>query len=181
VENALRELRNSADHAELKSLDAVIPLTQKTIEEVRRIVEDLRPSILDDLGILATINWFCREFQIVYSGIRIEREIKIQEIDIPSALKTVIYRILQEALNNVAKHSQADRVQLSLQKTANGVELTIDDNGIGFDLAEAISLIPARRGFGLASMRERAQLSGGKFSIKSSAGNGATIRVWWQT
>ncbi len=181
VENSLRELRQSPEHTELNSLEAVIPLTQKTIEEVRRIVKDLRPSILDDLGILATINWFCREFQNVYSGIRIKREIQIHENDIPSPLKTVIYRILQEALNNVAKHSQADLVQLSLQKTYKGVELTVHDNGTGFDLPEAISLLPSRRGFGLASMRERAQLSGAEFEIKSAVGEGTTIRVVWQT
>jgi signal transduction histidine kinase len=181
VENSLRELRNSPDHAELKSLETIIPLTQKTIEEVRRIVKDLRPSILDDLGILATINWFCREFQNVYPGIRIKKEINIHENDIPSPLKTVIYRILQEALNNVTKHSQADLVQLTLQKTDNGVELAIHDNGTGFDLSEAISLIPSRRGFGLASMRERAQLSGASFHIKSVEGEGTTIRVVWKT
>jgi len=181
VENSLRGLRNSPDQTELKSLEAVIPLTQKTIEEVRRIVKDLRPSILDDLGILATINWFCREFQNVYSNIHIKRDIKIHENDIPSPLKTVIYRILQEALNNVAKHSQADLVQLSLQKTDNGVELTVQDNGTGFDLTQVISLIPSRRGFGLASMRERAQLSGAKFDIASSVGKGTTIRALWQT
>ena len=181
VENSLRELRNSPDHAEFKSLETVIPLTQKTIEEVRRIVKDLRPSILDDLGILATINWFCREFQNVYSGIRIKREIEIHENDIPPPLKTAIYRILQEALNNVAKHSQADLVQLFLQKTDNRVELTIHDNGAGFDLSEAISLIPSRRGFGLASMRERAELSGASFDIKSAEREGTTIRVLWKT
>jgi signal transduction histidine kinase len=181
VENSLRELRNSPDHAELKSLETIIPLTQKTIEEVRRIVKDLRPSILDDLGILATINWFCREFQNVYPGIRIKKEINIHENDIPSPLKTVIYRILQEALNNVTKHSQADLVQLTLQKTDNGVELAIHDNGTGFDLSEAISLIPSRRGFGLASMRERAHLSGASFHIKSAEGEGTTIRVVWKT
>ena len=181
VENSLRELRNSPDHAEFKSLETVIPLTQKTIEEVRRIVKDLRPSILDDLGILATINWFCREFQNVYSGIRIKREIEIHENDIPPPLKTAIYRILQEALNNVAKHSQADLVQLFLQKTDNRVELTIHDNGAGFDLSEAISLIPSRRGFGLASMRERAELSGASFDIKSAEREGTTIRVVWKT
>jgi PAS domain S-box-containing protein len=179
VENSLRELRLGPEHAELKSLETVIPLTQKTIEEVRRIVEDLRPSILDDLGILATINWFCREFQNVYSSIRIKREIKIHEGDILSPLKTVIYRILQEALNNVAKHSQAELVQLSLQKTDNGIELTIHDNGTGFDLTEAISLQPSRRGFGLASMRERAELSGAEFDIKSVSGEGTTIWVRW--
>jgi len=181
VENSLRELRNSPQHAEFKSLEAIIPLTQKTIEEVRRIVKDLRPSILDDLGILATINWFCREFQNVYSGIRIKREIQIRENDIPSPLKTVIYRILQEALNNVAKHSGADVVQLSLKKTDYGVELTLHDNGTGFDLTEAISLIPSRRGFGLASMRERAQLSGAEFDMASSVSKGTAIRVVWQT
>ncbi|MEE4264385.1 MAG: PAS domain S-box protein, partial [Desulfobacteraceae bacterium] len=71
VENSLRLLGDGFDQSELESLKAIIPLTQKTIEEVRRIVKDLRPSILDDLGILATINWFCREFQKVYTGIRI--------------------------------------------------------------------------------------------------------------
>jgi signal transduction histidine kinase len=72
-------------------------------------------------------------------------------------------------------------VQLSLQKTDNGVELAIHDNGTGFDLSEAISLIPSRRGFGLASMRERAQLSGASFHIKSVEGEGTTIRVVWKT
>jgi PAS domain S-box-containing protein len=180
VENSLRELRNGPDHAELKSLQAVIPLTQKTIEEVRRIVKDLRPSILDDLGILATINWFCREYQTVYSDIRIKTDIQIHEHDIPSPLKTAIYRILQEALNNVAKHSGADLVLLSLQKTDSGVELTLNDNGSGFDLTEAISLVPSRRGFGLASMRERAQLSGARFDIISTESEGTTIRVKWK-
>ena len=181
VENSLRELRNSPNLSELKSLEAVIPLTQKTIEEVRRIVKDLRPSILDDLGILATINWFCREFQTVYSSIRIKTKLEIHENDIPSPLKTVIYRILQEALNNIAKHSQADTVHLCLQTIADGMELRINDNGQGFDLTEAISLQPSRRGFGLASMRERAQLSGGKFEIKAAKGSGTTIQVLWKT
>jgi signal transduction histidine kinase len=180
VENSLRQLRNEADHPELKSLEAVIPLAQKTIEEVRRIVKDLRPSILDDLGILATINWFCREFQNVYAGIRIKTKIYIQESDIPSPLKTVIYRILQEALNNVAKHSRASLVQLKLDKSGNRIDLQIQDNGLGFDLAKTISLKPSQRGFGLASMRERAGLSGAAFEIVSSAGKGTAIRVQWK-
>ena len=181
VENSLRAVRHSPYESELKSLEAVVPLTQKTIEEVRRIVKDLRPSILDDLGILATITWFGREFQQVYSGIRIHSELQIQENDIPTPLKTAIYRILQEALNNVAKHSQADLVDLRLQKTPVGMALNISDNGVGFDLTQAISLQPSRRGFGLASMRERAQLSGGEFEIKAAEGTGTSIRVTWET
>jgi PAS domain S-box-containing protein len=179
VENALGQLRNVSDPSELEPLEALIPLTQKTIEEVRRIVKDLRPSILDDLGILATINWFCREFQKVYASIRVEVNLDVQEDVIPSALKTVIYRILQEALNNVAKHSEADLVRLSLEQKGHRIIMRIQDNGVGFDFTKAISMAPSRRGFGLASMRERAGLSGADFQITSEADQGTVIRVEW--
>ena len=179
VENTLRELNDRPDLPDLASLEAVIPIAQKAIEEVRRIVKDLRPSILDDLGILATIAWFCREFQTVYFNIQIETQIDIAENDIPLPLKTTIYRVLQEALNNVAKHSGADQVELSLGNRSDKIALTITDNGRGFDLENKISLTPSQRGFGLASMRERAQLSGGRFDIRSEIGAGTTIRVVW--
>ena len=179
VENALLELRETTNPIDLGSLEAVIPLTQKTIEEVRRIVMDLRPSILDDLGILATIGWFCREFKNVYTGIRIETTIDIKEDEVPQHLKTIIYRILQEALNNVAKHSQANFVHLRLRKKETGMELIIHDNGRGFNLDQAMALKTSRRGFGLASMRERAELSGAAFEINSIIGRGTTVRVVW--
>jgi PAS domain S-box-containing protein len=179
VENSLRQLRKVADPSELESLEVLIPLSQKTIEEVRRIVKDLRPAILDDLGILATINWFCREFQKVYAGIRIETKIDAQENIIPTHLKTVIFRILQEALNNVAKHSRADLIQLSLGVQDFSIIMRVHDNGVGFDVTKTIAMIPSRRGVGLASMRERAELSGADFDITSNAGQGTTIWVKW--
>jgi PAS domain S-box-containing protein len=179
VENVLRELDGHKDALDLNPLETVIPITQKAIEEVRRIVKDLRPSILDDLGILATITWFCREFQNVYSRIRINKEIDITENEIPPPLKTIIYRLLQEALNNVAKHSQADQVYLSIHKQPNEIELLVKDNGRGFDLEKTIALTPSQRGFGLAGMRERTELSGGRFDIQSRIGKGTTIRVVW--
>ncbi|MGD9304007.1 MAG: PAS domain S-box protein [Desulfobacterales bacterium] len=180
VENVLREIDDHRGTFDSSSLKSVIPLTQKTIEEVRGIVKDLRPSILDDLGILATITWFCREFQNVYSNIRITKKIEITENDIPPPLKTIIYRLLQEALNNVSKHSQADQVYLSLHKQPDDIELLIKDNGRGFDLEKTISRVPSQRGFGLASMRERAELSGGRFDIQSKIGKGTTINVSWK-
>ena len=179
VENALRELRTAAQPLDLGSLEALIPLTQKTIEEVRRIVQDLRPSILDDLGILATIRWFCREFQNVCAGIRIETSIDIKENDVPHHLKTTIYRIMQEALNNVAKHSKADLVHLRLQKIQTGINLIIQDNGRGFDLHKVMALQTSRRGFGLVSMRERADLTGASFEIDSAADSGTRIKIFW--
>jgi PAS domain S-box-containing protein len=179
VENALLELRESTNPIDLGALEAVIPLTQKTIEEVRRIVKDLRPSILDDLGILATIGWFCREFKNIYAGIRIETTIDIKEDEVPHHLKTIIYRILQEALNNVAKHSRANFVHLRLRKKETRMELSVHDNGRGFNLDQAMALKTSRRGFGLASMRERAELSGAVFEIDSEIERGTTVRVLW--
>jgi signal transduction histidine kinase len=179
VENTLRSHKSNSSEIEFERLAHLIPFTQKTIEEVRRIVKDLRPSILDDLGILATLNWFCREFQSIHTGIRIEQTVKLAESDIPGRLKTVIYRILQEALNNVTKHSRASRVELCLLKNDGMIQLTISDNGIGFDPEQVASLSTPKRGFGLASMRERSELTGGHFCVVSNKETGTEIRIIW--
>jgi signal transduction histidine kinase len=163
----------------IKSLGATISLVQNAVEEVRRITMDLRPSTLDDLGILATITWFCREFQKIYSDIKVEREINIDENDVPESLKIIIFRLLQEALNNAAKHSEADLVHLRLAKTEESIELAVEDNGKGFEVEEALAVPTSERGFGLGSMRERTELSGGTFVIDSVKAKGTTVRASW--
>jgi len=173
VESAL-ELKSKK-----KSLEDVIPLLKESIEEVRRVQMDLRPSTLDDLGVLATLEWLCREYQKIYTHIRIEKKTDLKESDVSMPVKTVIYRVAQEALNNIAKHSQADLVRLSLGKIENAIELMIEDNGAGFDLEEVLSPDNSRRGLGLASMRERTELSGGFFAIESTPGKGTTLRATW--
>jgi len=140
---------------------------------------DLRPSTLDDLGVLATLGWFCREYQKIYSRIRIEKEIAIQENEVSTPLKVVLYRLTQEAMNNIAKYSQADLVRLSLRKQEAQIEWVIEDNGIGFDLEKILSSEGSKRGLGLSSMRERTELSGGKFMIESTQGKGTTLRASW--
>ncbi len=161
------------------SLNHLVSLTQSAIGESRRIMTDLRPSILDDLGILATINWFCREFQKIYSHLKIGKEIDLREEEIPDPLKIVIFRIIQEAMNNTSKYSKADLATISLRRDDRGIEMTIGDNGAGFDVESKISPQNARKGFGLTSMKERAELSGGKFGIQSAPGEGTVIRVRW--
>ena len=156
----------------------IIPSIQNAIEESRRIQMALRPSSLDDLGILPTLNWFFREFQKTYPSIHIKNQINIEEKDVPDTLKTVIYRICQEAFNNIAKHSKAEVVTLSLRKT-DKIELAIEDNGRGFNLGEKLSPENHNRGLGLTTMRERAELTGGSFAIESIHGSGTTIRVSW--
>jgi signal transduction histidine kinase len=155
------------------SIENIISLTQIGIEESRRIQMDLRPSVLDDLGILATVGWFSREFQKVYSHISVEKQISVEENEIPESLKTALFRVMQEAMNNIAKHSKADLVRLSLRKIEDRIELSIEDNGAGFNLENI------RRGLGLTSMRERAELSGGTFVLESATGKGTTIKASW--
>jgi signal transduction histidine kinase len=179
VENIFQEKGEGKPGANEKSLEDIIPMIKESIEEVRRIQMDLRPSILDDLGILATLEWFCREYQKIYSHIYIEKKINLQESDVSLPLKTAIYRVTQEALNNIAKHSQADSVHLSLRKQGNTIELTIKDNGTGFDLEEILSPEMSKRGLGLNSMRERTELLGGTFEIESTKGRGTVIRALW--
>jgi PAS domain S-box-containing protein len=177
LENALNQPDKSMPNVE--SLKTIIPVIQDAVEEVRRISMDLRPSILDDLGILATITWFCRELQTIYSGIRIEKQIGLEENEVPKRLKIIIFRVLQEALNNVTKHSNADSVRLYLQKKGRGIELVIQDNGVGFHPDAAFSIEDGRRGFGLASMRERTESLGGCFEIVTGSQNGTEIRALW--
>jgi signal transduction histidine kinase len=179
VEDAVGQIAKGSPDSGAHSLNSLIPTIQSTVEEVRRITMALRPSTLDDLGILATIAWFCREFQETYANVRIQKEIDIAETDIPESLKTVIYRVLQEALNNVAKHSGAGSVTIFLAKRADTIELTIEDNGRGFDLKEALDIDGSERGFGLGSMKERIELSGGSFSLESVRREGTTVRASW--
>jgi PAS domain S-box-containing protein len=179
MEETLRNRGGHPGEADLRSLETLIPRLQEGIEEARRIGMDLRPSILDDLGILATLGWFCREFQKIYSGISLEKQIDIQEKDVPDPLKTVIYRVLQEAMHNIAKHSKADFVSISLKRTGERIELLVRDNGRGFNPQEALSDENPRKGLGLSSMRERTELSSGHFTIESVKGEGTTIRASW--
>ncbi len=171
VENVLTEVAAKSPET-TAALRSVIPIVQGAIEEARRIQMNLRPSMLDDLGILATVKWFCRQFESTYSKIRISQSIEIEEHEVPGSLRTVIFRVLQEGLNNIAKHSRAGRVSLSLQKEGTEIQLAIQDNGRGFDPDKVV------KGFGLSTMRERAELSGGIFTIKSGEER-TIIRAHW--
>jgi PAS domain S-box-containing protein len=179
LERALQQMSVEGNEGETDGLRSIISMIQEAISEVRRIQKSLRPSLLDDLGILPTIRWFCREFQSAYQGVRIEQHIAVTEEDVPELLKIVIFRILQEALNNIGKHSQADSVSLRLARTSDKIELTIEDNGRGFDPEEILAMKGPERGLGLISMKERAELSGGECSIESVEGGGTTVRATW--
>lgn len=176
VENAIKEFELSVPEGQLARLRGVVRKVQDAIEEVRNISMDLRPSTLDDLGIVATIHWFCREFHAVFPLRQFVKSISVEEDEVPESLKVVIFRILQEALNNVAKHAKASSVYVNLGVVDEQLQLSVSDNGCGFAPEEKEA---SARGFGLNSMRERAMLSGGRLLIHSAPGRGTTIEVLW--
>jgi len=178
VESALEEITKTPKAA-TESLNAIVPVIRDAVEECRRIQMDLRPSMLDDLGLLPTLSWFFRRFQTIYSGIRVEQEMTIVESEMPNPLKIVIYRVIQEAMNNIAKHSKANLVRLSLRKVDDRMEVTLRDNGQGFNLQKTLFQPNSKKGLGLTSMRERTELAGGSFAVESADGKGTMIRVSW--
>lgn len=148
-------------------------------EEVRRIAKDLRPSMLDDLGVLATLSWFFREVGTTCPDMRIEKDFGVREADIPAALRIVIFRIAQEATGNIIKHAHADSIRVKIGKTDGVLHFSIEDNGRGFDQAAMSRRSSLEKGLGLLSMQERAELSGGECEIGSAPGKGTRICVSW--
>ena len=156
----------------------IILMLQNLLEEVRRIHSHIWPSILSDFGLIAAINWHCRKFEESYPHIQIEKSVLLEETEAPDVLKIVVFRIIQEALNNIAKHSGADLATIKLCGENCSIELSILDNGKGFNVTEAreSALTSAVRGD--LGMRERARLSGGSLEIRSGE-TGTEIRASW--
>ncbi len=180
IENVLRESVSNGSQA-IDRLKKLVPVVQTAVMEAKRIQMNLRPSILDDIGIVATTRWFCNQFRETYPEVQLERHVKINEDDVPDSLKTVIFRIVQEGLNNAARHSKSPLVSFYLWKSNQTLRLLIRDRGEGFDLSAAQSRTGYVRGFGLESMRERAELSGGRFFIRTKQRKGTVIRASWPT
>ena len=178
IEKIVNELHRKKDPLEAPLKD-ILSIVHDTIDETQRIYRNLHPAILDDLGLNAALGSLCREFMEVYNTITIETYFEVPENWVQDPLKILIYRILQEALNNIAKHSQADRVKVKLRLVKNNIELVIEDNGQGFDLAEVQKMDSQKRGVGLESIKERTLIFGGSLDIDSAPEEGATIRVSW--
>jgi PAS domain S-box-containing protein len=176
----VQELMASGAHQEAgDALVQIVAKVKNAVEEVRHTTMDLRPATLDDLGVMATYSWFCREYQQVYRTIKVVQTMDLKESDVPVPLKTTLFRILQEAMNNIAKHAKADLVQVSLNRGDGRISLEIRDNGRGFSLTAAERTAMGTSGFGLTSMKDRALLSGGTYAIESVKGRGTTIRASW--
>ncbi len=155
----------------------IIKDVQNALVETRRIMANLRPSILDDIGVVPAISWFARETEKAYQGTTIAYSGAVQEREIPEALKIVVFRVVQESVTNAIRHGKAKTIRISLIRNGDWLCLTVEDNGVGFLSAEKKS--PAG-GMGLVSMQQRVESTGGIFSITSNLGEGTTVKGEWR-
>ena len=149
-------------------------LLGRAAEEVERISRNLRPGVLNELGLVDVLRSDSSEF-VKRTGLPLKVTCEKLTARLPAETELTLYRILQEALKNVEQHARAKNVAVHLKPLADGVELVITDDGIGFDPERLPSQRKAKRGFGLISMRERATSAGGALSVQSAAGQGTTI------
>jgi PAS domain S-box-containing protein len=176
MESIVKKIAEKPDAA-TTSLEKTISHLAETIKECKRISANLRPEIIDDRGLLPTIAWHTRQFSQHYNQIKIIQQLDVDEREVPELLKIVIYRVIQEALNNAAMHSKADTIYIRLKKSGNYFEAEVEDNGRGFDFKEVSNCSDRSSGFGLKSMRERVEIIGGSFSVHSLMGAGTRVRI----
>ena len=159
------------DQSELNDkAKSMAQLIDHTVRTIRRISTELRPRILDDFGLVAALEWQAQEFANK-TGITCRFRATVQELDLKADLSIAVFRIFQEALTNIARHSRATRVQASLQSDPKGLVLTIRDNGQGISEQE----IDRSSSLGLVGMRERALIIGGTVAIQGKKGKGTSV------
>jgi general secretion pathway protein G len=178
LERAEEMVHNNAPGNVHDLLAMTIRRVQHTLDSIRSIAMNLRPSLLDDLGVVSAVRWFCREFNEVYPPIRVHTDLELTDDSVPPALATTIFRTVQELLNNVARHAAASNAFISMRSDAGRLTLEICDDGIGFEPQENAGT-SATGGHGLRGLRERAAKTGGTFSLTSKRGCGTMVRVGW--
>ncbi len=159
------------------SFERILAHLMGAIHQTRRISKRLRPSVLDDFGLVAALKETIADFREFFPKLDIQQEIDIAENAIPSEINIVLYRVIQEALNNIGKHSSANHVMIRLSEGNKQVHLQIDDDGCGFDTHARTANKSTLFGYGLTSMKERVELCRGEFYIHSEIGKGTSIRV----
>lgn len=161
-----------ADSSLQQKMHDILELLDETVRSVRRIASELRPGLLDDLGLIAAMEWQCQEFE-KRSGMRIRFLFTGTDSGVSSKTATGLFRILQECLTNAARHARATEITVNLQLDESEAALQICDNGMGFDPRE----IESKKTLGLLGINERALMLGGKYRLISAPGKGTTVVV----
>jgi signal transduction histidine kinase len=171
IDKVLSDGRKAGELGALREkICSMTGLVESTINTVRRIASELRPGVLDDLGLVAAVEWQAQQFQS-RTGIRCECVAKKDVVDLNRERATAVFRILQEILTNVIRHAHASKVEIELLEHDGELELRVSDDGRGITTGE----VNNRSSLGLLGMQERALLVGGQILIQGEAGLGTTV------
>ncbi|MGQ9594277.1 MAG: GAF domain-containing protein [Anaerolineae bacterium] len=157
-------------------LEQIQQLALQTLEGVHKLIYDLRPSLLDHLGLSAAVRWLA-ETRLEANGVRVHLEEDPALGRLPQGVEITLFRVVQEAMNNILRHSGARNVAISLQKREDYLDLSVEDDGVGFDLEEVVHGPDTSRGLGLLGMAERVHLLGGQLNVTSAPGEGTCIHA----
>lgn len=175
----------------LERIDRLIPVGQpelirlagearklaiRLLEDLRKIIWDLRPSILDDLGLVPAIRWYARS-NLEEVGVQVDFSNHTEVLRLPSHLETTLFRVAQEAVSNILRHAEAKRVSIRLSQDLGQICLEIKDDGRGFDVARTADEAVSRKHLGLMGIQERMSLVGGEVEIDSAPGEGTRLQV----
>ncbi|MCX7942243.1 MAG: sensor histidine kinase [Dictyoglomaceae bacterium] len=172
----LELLRRKIDPKLVNYIDDSINLIDKTIEQVRNLSLNLRPSLLDDLGLLSSLKWYV-EREKKRNNLNIEYVFDFQQEKINKDLSINIFRIIQEGLTNIIKHAQARNIFLEIKEEGENILITIKDDGIGFDVEKIWEKVKEGRALGILGIKERVELFNGNMEIKSKKGEGTEIKI----
>jgi signal transduction histidine kinase len=153
-----------------EQVERLIQLAKDTLNELRRLTVALRPAALDELGLVPAIGRYA-DMYLGEAGVDFHMEGDIRGWRLEPSLEAIVYRVVQEAINNVGRHSGATQVKIGLHLQGDTLVATVEDNGRGFDP------VVARDSMGLRGMQERASLAGGRLTIESQLGHGTTVRL----
>jgi len=171
-----RHLEDLASGNSKLSIDEIREETREITKGVRRFSRELRPSILDDLGLTHAVQWLASDLTENY-GIMVKTQVNGNQIQLPSESELMLFRIVQEALTNIRKHSHATEASITLNFSERNVTIIIKDNGKGFKIPPGMGDFAKAGKLGMVGMRERTQLLGGALSIKSEPGEGTNLVI----
>jgi len=162
------------------SLRAALNYVEESFCEIRNVVQGLQPSMLEELGVTASLELLVREFELTYSGIHFNAEIESSDMPVSYDVSVAMYRIAQEALHNIVKHADASNVDFCLEISSRKIRLRIADNGRGLDCGSLDKPVSGKIGNGLTNIKKRAAATGGLFEIDSDADSGTRLSFVWQ-
>ena len=179
IESQVAALGRQDPDLDVSGFEPLIDQFRDALRELRKVTRDLSPAVVSEFGICAAIDMLCTEFADQVSQIDVECLSCVQETNLPEVIHIAIYRVVQEALNNIQKHAGASQIQIRLSSEDGAVTLEITDDGVGIDPPPPGNEPGIGNGLGLDSMRERVEVTGGRFDLRSQPGQGTTVIASW--